>query len=188
MKNTLSIPRALGHLFAITLTLCLVGCSASSALVDALDAITIAADLAPTAFPNLSPQASACIAAIPDAVTTVADIIAGGQPIATAQTAIADLQVILATQCVASVIPAKDQALIGNIASAVSKFLTLYQQQVASKPVTAALVAHGYAMGFVDSSNVAKAKYKGSAADKKKAAEIKARAAKIKAAVAAAKK
>jgi hypothetical protein len=157
-------------------------------LTVALDAITIAADVVPSTVPNLSPQAVACISAVPDAVTVVADVIQGSQPIATAQTAVTSLQKLLGTSCLVSAIPAKDQAVIAGITKAISTFLTLYQQQVGSTPAaTAAIAERGYALGFATSPNPATAKVKASRADKKKAKEAATRAKKIKAAIAKAK-
>ena len=172
----------------LILALLCTGCGGKvpSQVTTALDAIIIAADVAPAAIPNLSPQAAACIAAIPDVVTAISDVIAGSQPLATAQTSVGQLKLLLASTCAVGVIPAKDQQVISGIVGAVQAFLTIYQQQVGGTPI--ALIQNAYIKGFVDSPNPVVAKYKASRADKKQAAAIKAKAAALKAKIAAAKK
>jgi hypothetical protein len=163
--------------------------SPASDLALALDGIGIAATVLPAAIPNLSPQAASCIAAIPDLVTTIADVIQGSQPLTAASTAAAGLQTLLATQCAVSAIPVKDQPLVNGIAAAITKFLTAFQSLVAkyaSTPEIEAANLSRYSQAFTGPTP-ATSKYKASGADKKKAKDAAARAAKIKAAMAAAK-
>lgn len=165
----------------LILVLLTAGCGGKvpSNVTTALEAIIIAADVLPAAIPNLTPEATSCIAAIPGVVTTISDVIAGSQPLSTAQTAVGDLQGLLGTSCAIGAIPVQDRSIISGIVAAVRAFLAIYQQYVGGAPV-AQLTSTGYQHGFFDSASTA-AKYKASKTDKKKAAAIKARAAALKA-------
>lgn len=177
--KTIAIPSVL---IAFLLT---VGCGSltPSSVATALNDIAKAATVSAAEIPNLSPQAAACISAIPPAITLIADVIAGDQPLTTAQQGVGDFKLLLATTCATNAIPAKDQGLITGIVSAIQVFIGIYSQQVTTAPVSQ-LVLTGYQHGFFDSANPVKAKYKASKADKKLAATVKAKAAAIKAAMA----
>lgn len=161
--------------------LLLVGCgsSAPSALIAALEAISIAADVGAPVVAIISPAASQFVALLPGVITAAIDIAEGTSPLATAQTVTTQLQQVW--QQGSALLPnlsGTDKTVVTGILAALQTGLNLFQQQF--PPTTAAFnrtVARGYAAGFLNSPTPATAKIKAmklSKADKLSIARTKA--------------
>lgn len=163
--------------------------SPASPLILALDGISIAATVLPAAIPNISPQAAACLSAVPDLVTSIATVVEGSQPLTAAQASATGLQSLLTTSCATSAIPANDQALISGVAKAISLFLSEWQSLMAryapTPEILAANTRTAHAFGFAGTTNPATAKWKANSKDKATAKHARELAAKNKAALAA---
>jgi hypothetical protein len=170
--------------------LCATACNTSPAspLVLALDGISIAATVLPAAIPNLSPQAAACLNAVPDLVTTIATVVEGSQPLTAAQSAASGLQALLTTSCAMGAIPANDQALISGVAKAISLFISEWQSLMAKYAPTPEILAANtrtaHAFGFANTASPSTAKWKANRKDKATAKHARELAAKNKSALA----
>jgi hypothetical protein len=174
---------------AVLLFVLFAGCGASgqpSPLVTALEAISIAADVGAPVIAGLSPKAAAIMQLIPGVVTAALDVVDGTAPLATAQTVITQMQSIWQQgQDLLPGLTGTEKTVITGILGALQAGIQLYQQQYPPTK-TAALVARGYAMGFLTSPTPATAKVtKPTKADKASAARARAHIAKVKADLAA---
>lgn len=166
----------------------LIGCgnsSTTSPLVQALEAISIAADVGAPVVAQISPAAAGFLNLIPGIITAALDVVEGKTPIATASTVTTQLQTVWAQgQSLLPSLSGTDKAIVTGILAALKAGLDLYQQQF--PPLTAHVYTTGYAMGFLDSPNPQTAKLKKlSKADKASIARARAHIAAVKAALAA---
>lgn len=167
--------------FVLIAVLLTIGCgSTPSALVTALEAISIAADVGAPVVAAISPQAAAWINLVPGVITAALGVVEGTTPLATTSTVIAQLQSVWQQgQQLLPNLPPNEKTLISGILGALQAGITLYQQQY--PPTVASAKIHvAYAAGFVDSPNPKKAKIKKlGKSDKDALARIKAHLANI---------
>ena len=168
----------------LSLTAC--GSSTVSPLVQALETISIAADVGAPVVAAISPQAAAWVNLVPGVVTAALDVAEGKTPLATASVVIVQLQQVWTQgQSLLPNLSGTDKTVIAGILGALKAGIDLYNQQYPPAVVSSAIHT-AYAMGFTGGTTAATAKIKKpTKGDKAAIARARAHIAAVKAALAA---
>jgi hypothetical protein len=134
---------------------------APSPLIVALEAISVAADVGASVVAQLDPQAALWVNLIPGAVTAALDAADGQTPLASATSAISQLQNVWTEgSAILPGLSGSNKTLISGILNALGSGLALFQRQYGTPSVTGSLALRGYALGFLDSPSAKAARVK----------------------------